>query len=190
MYLYIYIFPFCLIFFFKINLQGDQASIIGGAINYVKELEQHLQTLETKKRSTDQQQPENNNNNDQNPLFGDFFSFPQYSTRHSNTTTTTTSSTGMSEYTSSSSSSSTTTSVVIGADRINHREQPAAAVADIEVTMAESHANIKILISEKRRQRQLLKLVGGLQCLWLTILHLNVTTADQMVLYTVSVKVS
>lgn len=175
-------------------MQGDQASIIGGAINYVKELEQHLQTLETKKRSTDQQEPENNNNNnnDQNPLFGDFFSFPQYSTRHSNTTTTTTtSSTVMSEYTSSSSSSTTTTtSVVIGADRINHREQPAAAVADIEVTMAESHANIKILISEKRRQRQLLKLVGGLQCLWLTILHLNVTTADQMVLYTVSVKVS
>ncbi|KAH0734168.1 hypothetical protein KY285_009875 [Solanum tuberosum] len=34
-----------------------------------------------------------------------------------------------------------------------------------------------------------MKIVVGLQCLWLTILHLNVTTVhDQIVLYSISTK--
>ncbi|KAF5749769.1 transcription factor bHLH96-like [Tripterygium wilfordii] len=55
---------------------GDQASIIGGAINYVKELEQLLQTLEAKKRISQQSAADTNNTS----LFSDFFTFPQYST--------------------------------------------------------------------------------------------------------------
>lgn len=68
-------------------------------------------------------------------------------------------------------------------------DQPMAAesVADIEVTMVETHANLKIL--SKKRPRQLLKLVAGLQSLCLTILHLNVSTVDEMALYSISVKV-
>lgn len=62
------------------------------------------------------------------------------------------------------------------------------AVADIEVTMVESHANLKIL--SKKRPRQLLKMVAGFQTLRLTVLHLNVTAVDEMVLYSVSVKAS
>ena len=68
--------------------------------------------------------------------------------------------------------------------------EPMAAaknLADIEVTMVETHANLKIL--SKKRPRQLLKLVVGLQNLRLTILHLNVTTVDGMALYSISVKV-
>lgn len=133
--------------------RGDQASIVGGAINFVKELEQQLQTLEAKKRS--------NNNSVFSPSpqpFSDFFSFPQYSIRPD---------------ANDGSSTSTTKSRL-------------PAMAEIEVTMVESHANIKIL--SKKRQRQLLKMVAGLQCLWITILHLNVTTIEQMVLYTLSVK--
>lgn len=61
------------------------------------------------------------------------------------------------------------------------------AVADIEVSVVDSHANLKIMA--KRRPRLLLNLAAGLQALCLGILHLNVTTADQMVLYSVSVKV-
>lgn len=60
-------------------------------------------------------------------------------------------------------------------------------MADIEVIMVESHANIKI--RSQKRSKQLLKLVKGLQSLRLTILHLNVTTSDQIVLYSLSVKV-
>lgn len=61
------------------------------------------------------------------------------------------------------------------------------AAADIEVTMVESHANLKV--RSKRVPKQLLKFVSGLHTLRLTILHLNVSTVDEIVLYSLSVKV-
>lgn len=67
-------------------------------------------------------------------------------------------------------------------------EERQSAVADIEVTMVESHANVKVL--SRKRPKQLLKIVNWLQAMCLTILHLSVTTADHMVLYTFNVKVS
>ncbi|KAL2339955.1 hypothetical protein Fmac_007895 [Flemingia macrophylla] len=109
--------------------RGDQASIIGGAINFVKELEQVLQSMEGQKRT-----------NNVSP-FAEFFTFPQYTTQ----------------------------------------------VADIEVTMVDSHANLKIL--SKKQHGHLMKIVLGLQSLSLSILHLNVTTLQDMVLYSISVKV-
>ncbi|KAJ9567739.1 hypothetical protein OSB04_003705 [Centaurea solstitialis] len=138
--------------------RGDQASIVGGAINYVKELEQQLQTLEVQKRGN------NGNGYPSKPHpFVDFFTFPQYSIRAA------ADGGGGSD----------------GGNGGSAKNRP-PAMAEIEVTMVESHANVKIL--SRKRQRQLLKIVAGLQCLWLTILHLNVTTVDQMVLYTLSVK--
>ncbi|KAG9137790.1 hypothetical protein Leryth_024057 [Lithospermum erythrorhizon] len=131
--------------------RGDQASIVAGAINFVKELEQQLQSLEEQKRSI---KPSNDDND--TPLFSDFFTFPQYST---------------------------TTTATNNEPAAQHR----SALGDIEVTVVESHANLKI--RTKKRPRQLLKIVAGLQCVRLTILHVNVTTVDQMVLYSVSVKV-
>ncbi|KAF2283933.1 hypothetical protein GH714_017334 [Hevea brasiliensis] len=59
--------------------------------------------------------------------------------------------------------------------------------AEVEVTMIESHANLKILT--RRHPKQLLKMVVGLYSHCLSILHLNVTSVDQMVLYSFSVKV-
>ncbi|XVF39585.1 hypothetical protein PTKIN_Ptkin01aG0045600 [Pterospermum kingtungense] len=146
--------------------RGDQASIVGGAINFVKELEQHLQSMEARKRSSSQE-PEHNNGN--SSPFAEFFTFPQISTRETHR-----------------SNSTSQSSSIAAAD------QPTAAaaaesVADIEVTMVETHANLKIL--SKKRPRQLLKLVAGLQSLRLTILHLNVTTVDETALYSISVKV-
>lgn len=89
--------------------------------------------------------------------FADFFSFPQYSC----------------------STNRNSTNEMVAE---NH-----SANADIEVTMVESHANLKVL--SRRRPKQLLKMVAGFQGLHLTILHLNVTTNDDMVLYSFSVKV-
>ena len=60
--------------------------------------------------------------------------------------------------------------------------------ADVEVTMVESHALLKI--RTRRPPKQLSKLVRGLQGLRLTILHLNVTKLDGVALYSFSVKVS
>ena len=62
-----------------------------------------------------------------------------------------------------------------------------AAIADIEVTLIETHASLRIL--SRRSVGQLSKLVAGFQTLHLTILHLNVTTISPLVLYSVSVKV-
>ncbi|ESR46501.1 hypothetical protein CICLE_v10003800mg, partial [Citrus x clementina] len=91
-------------------------------------------------------------------LFAEFFAFPQYST-----------------------SSSRSESEAIMSNETQN------SIADIEVNMVESHANLKI--RSKRRPKQLLKLVSGLQSMRLTILHFNVTTADEIVLYSLSVKV-
>ena len=135
--------------------QGDQASIIGGAINYVKELEQKLHFLGGHKH-VNHQKFEAGGSSSSLP-FDELFTFPQYTT-------------------------SSDKSIMVSSE--NHE----LAMADIEVTMVESHANLKI--RSKRRPKQLLKVVSGLQSLRLTILHLNVTTVDQIVLYSLSLKVS
>uniref|UniRef100_A0A804NXL3 ACT domain-containing protein n=1 Tax=Zea mays TaxID=4577 RepID=A0A804NXL3_MAIZE len=141
---------------------GDQASIVAGAINFVKELEHLLQSLEAQKRRrqgcTEPPAP---------APFAGLFTFPQYSTA--------------------------ATGVVAGSgDGAGSGGGACAAgarrgVADIEVAVAESHASVKVVTP--RRPRQLLRMVVALQCLGLTVLHLNVTTtADQLVLYSLSLK--
>lgn len=136
--------------------RGDQASLVAGAINFVKELEQLLQSLEAQKRRAPCSQPA--------PVpFARFFAFPQYSAGAG----------------ASDNSSSGNGEGGCGARR---------GVADIEVVMAESHANVKVLAP--RRPRQLLRMVVALQCLGLTVLHLNVTTTiDHLVFYSFSLKI-
>ncbi|KAI8547889.1 hypothetical protein RHMOL_Rhmol07G0230400 [Rhododendron molle] len=131
--------------------RGDQASIVGGAINYVKELEHKLHFLGGEKPTNQKFEAGTSS-----LPFDEFFTFPQYST------------------------STTTTSFEISGD-------PIFANADIEVTVVESHANLKI--RTRKRPKQLMKMVSGLQSLRLTVLHLNVSTVDQTVLYSLSVKV-
>ncbi|CAN1124323.1 Transcription factor bHLH96 [Linum perenne] len=132
--------------------RGDQASIIGGAINFVKELEQRLQQLQshTGRKSTVEEQEDR-------PAvlpFSEFFTFPQYSSTN-----------------------------LVG----THNHQ--MGIGDVEVTMVESHVNLRI--RWKKMPKQLLRLVAGLQSLRLTVLHLNVTTDEdqQIVLYSLSLKV-
>ncbi|GMI94519.1 hypothetical protein HRI_003121200 [Hibiscus trionum] len=139
--------------------RGDQASIIGGAINFVKELEHHLQWLsdekETKERSNT-----NGGHSGCSSVFDEFFRFPQYST---------------------------SSKLGDGKDSISMNDKAISAIADIQVTVVESHVNIRI--RSKRRPAQLLTVVSGLNSMRLSILHLNVTTVDQRVLYSLSVKV-
>ncbi|EYU30963.1 hypothetical protein MIMGU_mgv11b019145mg [Erythranthe guttata] len=142
--------------------RGDQASIVGGAINFVKELEQLLQFLEAQNPANQLQPPPSGGGAaTYSGLFSKIFTFPQYST-------------------------SPSAAVDAAATTAEERR---SGVADIEVTVVESHANIKLLT--KRRPKQLLKLVAGFQSVYLTILHLNITAAavDESVLYSFSVKV-
>ncbi|KAI0500789.1 hypothetical protein KFK09_019006 [Dendrobium nobile] len=150
--------------------RGDQASIVGGAIDFVKELEHLLQSLEAQKRTIEQTQRAIASINDsggglmrtddetEQPPFAQFFAYPQYNWCHPRH-----------EYPSPA------------------PEIRSPAVADIEVTLIETHASLRIL--SPTRPRQLIQLVTGLQALRLSILHLNVTTLDSMVLYSLSVKV-
>ncbi|QCE07368.1 transcription factor MYC2 [Vigna unguiculata] len=139
--------------------RGDQASIIGGAINFVKELEQRLHFLGAQKEG----EAKSDAGGATNMPFSEFFAFPQYSTSGGG---------GGSE-----------NSATVGEDV----GEVKSGIADIEVTMVESHANLKI--RSKKRPKQLLKLVSGLHTMRLTILHLNVTTTGEVVLYSLSVKV-
>lgn len=144
--------------------RGDQASIIGGAINFVKELEQRLQWIGSQKEHEDgEYEPEASS---PAPVpFSEFFTFPQYTTSCDNSAV----------------------PMIIMKNSDPMAENQSGAIADIEVTMVESHANLKI--RSKRRPKQLLKLVSGLQNHRLSVLHLNVTTVHQFVLYSISVKV-
>lgn len=128
--------------------RGDQASIVGGAIEFVKELEHLLQSLEARKLQLVQQEVTQNNEDMaiSKPPFAQFFVYPQYTWSQT-----------PNKYTS----------------------KTKAAIADIEVTLIETHANLRILT--RTRPGQLTKLVAGFQTLFLSILHLNVTTIQPLV---------
>ncbi|KAL6606893.1 hypothetical protein ACP70R_042546 [Stipagrostis hirtigluma subsp. patula] len=140
--------------------RGDQASIVEGAINFVKELEHRLNSMQAQKRRADAAA---GHRPDVEPFAG-FFTFPQYST-----------------------------SAAAAADddaSENCRPSTRPGVADVEAAVSEGHATVKLLLPLRaRRRRMLLRLLLGLQRRRLAALHLNVaTTADQMALYTFSLK--
>ncbi|KAL8520438.1 hypothetical protein ACS0TY_011095 [Phlomoides rotata] len=132
--------------------RGDQASIVGGAIEFVKELEHIVQSLEAKKFAAKEEEEEEDKKQVLGCPFAHFFTYPQFSCSHANKFT----------------------------------SQSKAAIADIEVTLIETHANIRVL--SRTRVRQLSKIVASFQSLLLTILHLNVTTLHSLVLYSISAK--
>ncbi|CAK8560584.1 unnamed protein product [Lathyrus sativus] len=130
--------------------RGDQASIIGGAIDFVKELEQLLESLEVQKRIK------------KNEEFGS----------------------------SSSSSSPPQASYGMKLSCCEENEVKAenkSEAADIKVTLIQTHVNLKIEC--KRRCGQLIKVIVALENLRLTILHLNITSFESSVLYSLNLKV-
>lgn len=138
--------------------RGDQASIIGGAIEFVRELEQLLQCLESQKRRKlygDPPPPSGPSSSTQLPL-------PQQS-------------------------------LFPGIENqlveLEETAECKSCLADVEVKMLGFDAMIKIL--SRRRPGQLIKIIAALEHeLQLDILHTNITTIEQTVLYTFNVKVS
>ncbi|XP_011082359.1 transcription factor bHLH71-like [Sesamum indicum] len=147
--------------------RGDQASIVGGAIEFVKELEHILQSLEANKASS-QLLLEN---------------------KHTHLKCTTTSR----DHDDAKQPFPPNTPELCSCSRHNplsskytsHRK--AAAVADVQVTLVEAHASIRIVSG--RRVRQLSKLVAAFHSLFLNVLHLNLTTSQSFILYSISAKV-
>lgn len=139
-------------------MKGDQASIVGGAIEFVKELEHIVQSLEAQKHQQLTQPMDSSTTmtpSIPSTPFSQFFTYPQYVWSHNISN----------EYTTSTK----------------------ASIADIEVTLIETHANIKIL--SKRSPKQPYRIVFSFQAVHLTILHLNITTVDSVVFYSISAKV-
>ncbi|CAH8320438.1 unnamed protein product [Eruca vesicaria subsp. sativa] len=69
----------------------------------------------------------------------------------------------------------------------HHHHDRLALVADVEVTMVEMHANIKVLT--KTRPRLMFKMINAFDSLGLSILHVNLATSNNKSLFTFSVKV-
>ncbi|KAI4328988.1 hypothetical protein L6164_021297 [Bauhinia variegata] len=133
--------------------RGDQASIIGGAIDFVKELEQLLQSLESQKRMR------------KNEEIG--------------------CSSGL--FKPSASGSGMSLTMEEGSCRDEVKAENKSETADIEVTVIQSHVNMKVQC--QRRPGQLLKAIVALEDLKLTILHLNITSAQDLVFYSFNLKI-
>ncbi|KAJ6814261.1 transcription factor FAMA [Iris pallida] len=144
--------------------RGDQASIVGGAIEFIRELEQLLQCLESQKRRR---------------LFGTNdppIPIPQPLPPPGGRDV-------------------DDTIRITDADPNGHgplREETAenkSCLADVEVRLLGSDAVIKIL--SRRRPGQLIRTIAALEdLLQFTILHTNITTIEQTVLYSFNVKIA
>ncbi|KAL6646040.1 hypothetical protein ACP70R_017648 [Stipagrostis hirtigluma subsp. patula] len=163
--------------------RGDQASVIGGAINYVKELEQLLQSLEARIHARSLSPGAGDDDAAAaTAAFAGFFTFPQYSMSAGRARSPAAANTDSAD-----NDDNADANADADADDAAASGSRQSAVADIEVTMVESHANLRVL--SRRRPRQLLRVVAGLQGHRLTVLHLNATSAGEMALYSLSLKV-
>ncbi|PNX99763.1 transcription factor FAMA-like protein, partial [Trifolium pratense] len=138
--------------------RGDQASIIGGAIEFVRELEQLLQCLESQKRRRLLGEAQSKQVEDSAPFF------PATNLPTNDQMKLVEIETGLEEETAESKS----------------------CLADVEVKLLGFDAMIKIL--SKRRPGQLIKIIAALEDMQLIILHTNITTIEQTVLYSFNVK--
>ncbi|CAA6673559.1 unnamed protein product [Spirodela intermedia] len=169
--------------------RGDQASIVGGAIDFVKELEQLLQSLQAEKQRRSRWSGGGGGGGASTAPFRDFFASPQYTTYTSPFPAAT-----------SPASLSSSASSPFGASKAEE-EEPAegcygggvaaggrrtTAVADVEATVVQAHVNLRVLT--QRRPAQLLRAVAALEELHLTVLHLNVTSLDDSVFYCFNLK--
>lgn len=160
--------------------RGDQASIIGGAIDFVKELEQLLQSLQAQKRMKQCE--------DQN---GDV---------SVTSTSTSSSSNFFTNMFMASSSSSPSSSFQFrnahnfhkeGGNHHHHEEiicgENRSSLGNIEVVVIQNHVNLKVQC--QRRPGQLLKAIVALEDLRLSVLHLNITSLHSLALYSFNVKI-
>ncbi|KAJ4814873.1 basic helix-loop-helix (bHLH) DNA-binding superfamily protein [Rhynchospora pubera] len=150
--------------------RGDQASIIGGAIEFVRELEQLIQCLESQKRrrlmesNSPSMLPMQHPQSQPQPLTPQQIPlYPPFAPVDLDP-----SCTGVS---------------LVQEETAENK----TCIADIEVKLVGFDAFIKILT--RRRSGQLIRMVAALEEeLQFAIMHTNITTIDQTVLYSFTVK--
>ncbi|GAB4844728.1 hypothetical protein Ancab_038118 [Ancistrocladus abbreviatus] len=155
--------------------RGDQASIIGGAIDYVKELEQLLQSLQAEKRMKQSDQENGDvsaSSSCSSPKFHNDLFTPS-SLRNSKSH--------------GEDGSRTAEGPVSGGKSEEFTVENRSAVADVRTVMIRNHVNLKIQC--QRREGQLVKAILAMEELRLTVLHLNITSLQSLVHYSFNLKV-
>ncbi|KXG22733.1 transcription factor MUTE [Sorghum bicolor] len=154
--------------------RGDQASIIGGAIEFIKELQQVLESLEARKKRRSG---------------GSFIS----RTSSSPSPTPSPRSHFLSSGSSSAASSSTTTMATPSppvATTTMIKELAAccnSAVADVEAKISGSNVLLRTL--SRRIPGQAVRMIAVLEGLHLEVLHLNISTMEDTVLHSFVLKI-
>ncbi|XP_074560085.1 transcription factor FAMA-like [Curcuma longa] len=155
--------------------RGDQASIIGGAIEFVRELEQLLQCLESQKRRR---------------LFGSTGETPRAAVEAGGAVLVPNQQRTPSFYPHLPLPTHLDQAKLLDVGDGGLPEETAenkSCLADVEVRLLGSDAMIKIL--SRRRPGQLIKTIAALEDLQFTVLHTNITTIEQTVLYSFNVKI-
>ncbi|KAK7275449.1 hypothetical protein RIF29_16566 [Crotalaria pallida] len=146
--------------------RGDQASIIGGAIDFVKELEQLLQSLEAQKMMRKNEEAGSGGGNGSSSA---------------------SSSSGLlcKKAGGGGASSLLSSEETRFGDEV--KAEMKSELGHIEVTLIQTHVNLKIECL--RRPGQLIKIIVALEDLRLSILHLNITSTVASVLYSLNLKI-
>ncbi|XP_042455244.1 transcription factor FAMA-like [Zingiber officinale] len=155
--------------------RGDQASIIGGAIEFVRELEQLLQCLESQKRRR---------------LFGNTGEAPRAAAEAGGAVLVPNQQRTPSFYPPLPLPTHLDQAKLLDVGDGGFPEETAenkSCLAEVEVRLLGSDAMIKIL--SRRRPGQLIKTIAALEDLQFAILHTNITTIEQTVLYSFNVKI-
>ncbi|CAI0556672.1 unnamed protein product [Linum tenue] len=160
--------------------RGDQASIVAGAIEFVKELEHSLNTLQAQKLQLTTTTTTTTTSTVHNE------NLQSHHGHMMNRATISCTSSSSSSYNEEAMNSNGSTSS--GSSGYNNSN---GNIADVEVTLVESHANLRILWRKEMKAAplQLSKLVCGLHALGLGVLHFSLATVHPFALYSVSAKV-
>ncbi|KAJ7980115.1 Transcription factor [Quillaja saponaria] len=145
--------------------RGDQASIIGGVIEFIKELHQVLQALESKKRRKSLSPSPGPSPRTVQPSSNSTLQLDHHHHHHN--------------------------PFGLGFDN-NFKELAVGAscnssVADVEVKISGSNVILKVI--SHRRRGQIVKIISVLERLSFEVLHLNISSMEDTVLYTFVVKI-
>lgn len=156
-------------------MKGDQASIIGGAIDFVKELEQLLESLQAQKRMRRVEEGGDGGGG------GD-------AATNSSCSSPNTVFKGLCTHHRGPPDEGNSGEGGIRSEEPTFTAENKSPTADIEVTVIQTHVNLKIQCP--RRPGQLLKAIVALEDLSLTVLHLNITSLQRSILYSFNLKVT
>ncbi|KAL8172536.1 hypothetical protein V2J09_024340 [Rumex salicifolius] len=162
--------------------RGDQASIIGGAIDFVKELEQMLRSLQAQKRM---RHSEDSNGDVSTGSTSTSSSNLQLNNNNNNIFMSSPSSQLLPPDNDGSSSADLEAAGVRKGDDFTAENR--SPEADVDVVVIHNHVNLKIQC--QRRPGQLIRAILALEDLRLTVLHLNITSLENLIHYSFNLKI-